>query len=66
MILQLHADIFWLIPLAFSLFFMLWVLWNWWKEERKSDTIDEFDLPGQGVRGNETHPARGPGRAILH
>jgi hypothetical protein len=30
-----NAEIFALIPVGLAIWFMLWVLWNWWREERR-------------------------------
>jgi hypothetical protein len=32
---ELHSESFMLIPVALATGFMLWVLWNWWREERR-------------------------------
>lgn len=29
---EFDAEILWLVPLALALWFMIWVLWNWWQE----------------------------------
>lgn len=33
MTIEIHAQTLWLIPVGFAVGFMLWVLWNWWREE---------------------------------
>jgi hypothetical protein len=27
----------WLVPAVSAIYFMLWVLWGWWREERRRD-----------------------------
>ena len=29
------AEILWLLPLGFALWFLVWVLWRWWRESRR-------------------------------
>ncbi len=41
MTLEFHAESLWLIPVGLALWFMLWVLWNWWREERRSRSFEE-------------------------
>lgn len=33
MILEIHEQALWLIPVGLAVSFMVWVLWNWWREE---------------------------------
>jgi hypothetical protein len=41
----LHLDALWLIPPAFAITFMSWVLWNWFKEEhRHNDRLHKWFL----------------------
>lgn len=30
-----NAETLWLIPLGLALWFMIWALWNWWREEHR-------------------------------
>jgi hypothetical protein len=30
-----NTETIWLIPVGFAIWFMLWTLWNLWKEERR-------------------------------
>jgi len=32
---EIHEQTLWLIPVSVAVSFMLWVLWHWWKEERR-------------------------------
>jgi len=32
---EFGAEALWLIPVGFAIWFMLWVLWKWWREERR-------------------------------
>lgn len=34
-ILELHGESLWIIPVGLAIWFMLWVLWSWHKEERR-------------------------------
>ena len=29
------TELFWLVPLGLALWFLIWALWNWWREERR-------------------------------
>ncbi len=33
MTMEIHAQTLWLIPVSLAVGFMVWVLWNWWREE---------------------------------
>ena len=33
MTLEIHEQTLWLIPVGLAVSFMVWVLWNWWREE---------------------------------
>ena len=33
MTIEIHAQTLWLIPVSLAVGFMVWVLWNWWREE---------------------------------
>ncbi len=35
MTVEFHEEWLWLIPMGLAIGFMLWVLWNWWKEEQR-------------------------------
>ena len=35
MTIEIHDQALWLIPVGMAVSFMLWVLWQWWKEERR-------------------------------
>lgn len=35
MTIEIHAQTLWLIPVGFAVGFMLWVLWNWFREEHQ-------------------------------
>ena len=32
---EFDAKALWLIPAGLALWFMIWALWNWWREERR-------------------------------
>jgi len=32
---EFHSETLWLIPLGLALWFLFWVLWNWWREEHR-------------------------------
>jgi len=42
-ILELQAEELWLAPLTLALTFLLWVLWNWWKEGRRRAEKNGFN-----------------------
>jgi hypothetical protein len=33
MTIEIHEQTLWLIPVILAVGFMVWVLWNWWREE---------------------------------
>jgi hypothetical protein len=33
MTIEIHEQTLWLIPVSLAVGFMVWVLWNWWREE---------------------------------
>jgi len=33
---EFHEESLWLIPVGFAVYFMVWVLWHWWKEEHRA------------------------------
>jgi hypothetical protein len=33
--LEFDVGTLWLVPVGFALWFMLWVLWNWWRDQRR-------------------------------
>jgi len=35
MTLQIGTDSLWLVPLGMAIYFMLWVLWCWWREQHR-------------------------------
>jgi len=32
---EFNPEAVWLIPVGLALWFMIWALWNWWREERR-------------------------------
>jgi hypothetical protein len=43
--LVIDAEMLALIPVGMALWFMMWVLWNWRKEERRKRSRSHADLP---------------------
>jgi hypothetical protein len=37
MTIEIHEQTLWLIPVSLAVGFMLWVLWNWWREEHRTN-----------------------------
>jgi cytochrome c-type biogenesis protein CcmH/NrfF len=33
---EFNKEVLWLVPVAIAVCFLLWVLWNWMREERRS------------------------------
>lgn len=52
MTLELQAHELWLVPLVPALYFMLWVLWHWWKEGRPTNRLDSFTPRGARPASN--------------
>jgi hypothetical protein len=36
MTIEIHEQTLWLIPVSLAIGFMVWVLWNWWREEYRT------------------------------
>jgi len=48
MTIEIHAQTLWLIPVSLAVGFMVWVLWNWWREEHHiADRRTEERHPGE-------------------
>jgi hypothetical protein len=37
MTVEIREQTLWLIPVALAVGFMIWVLWNWWREEHRTE-----------------------------
>lgn len=50
--LELDVGMLWLIPVGIALWFMIWALWNWRREERRKDSIRTrtWETPGHQHR----------------
>jgi H+/Cl- antiporter ClcA len=35
-VMEFNKEVLWLVPVAIAVCFLLWVLWNWMREERRS------------------------------
>jgi hypothetical protein len=47
--LEFDAEMLALIPVGIALWFMIWVLWNWRKEERRKHVRSHADLPETNI-----------------
>jgi hypothetical protein len=52
---SLHHDSQWLILPAMAVSFLIWVLWNWWREEKRSRlareaTAQDWPAPSSAFR----------------
>ena len=48
MTIEIHEQTLWLIPVGLAVGFMVWVLWNWWREEHpKKESRIEDQRPGE-------------------
>ena len=45
----------WLIPAVLSVCFMLWVLWGWWREERRRDHAKGRVIRAELILPNARH-----------
>jgi hypothetical protein len=73
MTIEIHAQTLWLIPVSLAVGFMLWVLWNWWREEHRKNERPIGDrrqrlinLPAQPAPSNEARDWHRRGKLILH
>jgi hypothetical protein len=68
MTLEIHEQTLWLIPVGLAVSFMVWVLWNWWREEHRpndagaySSSADAFQYRSSGhaqPRQSDSPPTR--------
>jgi hypothetical protein len=77
MTIEIHEQTLWLIPVSLAVGFMVWVLWNWWREEhpKKESRIeirraDEphprvINLPAEPAASSEARDWRKRGKLIL-
>jgi hypothetical protein len=77
MTIEIHAQTLWLIPVVLAIGFMLWVLWNWWREEplKKESRIEDrkiedrrprvINLPAQLAASSEAREWHRRGKPIL-
>lgn len=68
MTVDLHEQSLWLIPVSLAVGFMVWVLWNWWREERRIEGgrqrgINQRVQPAPSSEALDWHRR---GRPILH
>ncbi|MFZ0337772.1 MAG: hypothetical protein WAL45_07050 [Terracidiphilus sp.] len=51
--LEFDVGMLWLIPVGIALWFMVWVLWSWWREERRQGRgrSQSFGASGHHQRG---------------
>jgi hypothetical protein len=73
MTIEIHEQTLWLIPVGLAVGFMVWVLWNWWREERRmGDRRIEarsqrvINLPAQPAPSSEGRDWHRRGKLILH
>jgi hypothetical protein len=78
MTIEIHEQTLWLIPVSLAVGFMLWVLWNWWREERRMGErrmgerrIEArrqrvINLPAEPAPSSEARDWHRRGKLILH
>jgi hypothetical protein len=78
MTIEIHEQTLWLIPVSLAVSFMVWVLWNWWREEHRikerrieDQRTDErrprvINLPAELARSSEARDWHRRGKLILH
>ena len=51
MTIEIHEQTLWLIPVGLAVGFMVWVLWNWWREEhpKKERRIRDLRVEDQSM-----------------
>jgi hypothetical protein len=73
MTIEIHEQTLWLIPVGLAVGFMVWVLWNWWREERRigerriearhQRVINLPAVPAPSIEARDWHRR---GKLILH
>jgi hypothetical protein len=78
MTIEIHEQTLWLIPVSLAVGFMVWVLWNWWREEHRTNErrIGEqhiearrqrvINLPAPPAPSSEARDWHRRGKLILH
>ena len=68
MTVELHEKSLWLIPVGLAIFFMLWALWNWWREERrqKHSSSARLTFPDRPAPSSSVRDGRRIGIAVRH
>ncbi len=50
MTLEIHEQTLWLVPVGLAVGFMVWVLWNWWREEHRANGAQPHSLGSRGFQ----------------
>ncbi len=60
MTIEIHAQTLWLIPVGLAVGFMLWVLWNWWREEhpKKESRNESRRIVNRRIEGQHIEARR--------
>ena len=73
MTIEIHEQTLWLIPVGLAVGFMVWVLWNWWREEhhivdRRTEERHQraINLPGVPAPSSVARDWHRRGKLILH
>jgi hypothetical protein len=73
MTIEIHEQTLWLIPVGLAVGFMVWVLWNWWREEhhmvgRRTEARNQrvINLPAVSAPSSEARDWHRRGKLILH
>jgi hypothetical protein len=73
MTIEIHEQTLWLIPVSLAVGFMVWVLWNWWREEHRTNERHlearhqrVINLPTEPAPSSEARDWHRRGKLILH
>ena len=73
MTIEIHEQTLWLIPVGLAVGFMVWVLWNWWREEhhmadRRAEARPQrvINLPAPPAPSSDARDWHRRGKLILH
>ncbi len=50
MTLEIHEQTLWLIPVGLAVGFMVWVLWQWWREEHRPSDAGAYSSGAAGFQ----------------
>jgi hypothetical protein len=55
MTVEIQEQSLWLVPAGLAICFMVWVLWSWWREERRRSRSNDRVIRTEFVLPNARH-----------